>query len=88
MPLFFSTMTVDFRQIAFECKMASFQQDAVKALLCIEKDTVIDGKTLKMFLPDFPQSFREWLRINNPEAVFFTGIPKKTIDNSEYRDFI
>ena len=81
-------VTVNFLDIAFECKMSSFQQDAVKALLCIEKDTVIDGKTLKMFLPDFPQSFREWLRINNPEAVFFTGIPKKTIDNSEYRDFI
>ena len=41
-----------------------------------------------MFLPDFPQSFREWVHINNPEAVFFTGLPKKNIDNNEYRDFI
>jgi hypothetical protein len=68
--------------------MASFQQDAGKALLCIEKDTVIDGRTLKMFLPDFPQSFREWIRINNPEAVYFSGPPQKIIDNGEYRDFI
>jgi hypothetical protein len=77
-----------FIDIAFECKMSSNQMDAVKALLCIERNTVIDGKTLKLFLPDFPQSFREWIRINNPEAVFFSGLPQKIIDNSEYRDFI
>lgn len=81
-------MTVDFLQIAFECKMSSNQMDAVKALLCIEKDTTIDGKVLKLFLPDFPQSFREWIRINNPEAVFFTGLPKKAVYYTEYRDFI
>ena len=68
--------------------MSSNQMDAIKALLCIEKDTIIDGRTLKNFLPDFPQSFREWVHINNPEAVFFTGLLKKNIDNSEYRDFI
>jgi len=81
-------MTADFRQIAFECKLASFQQDAVKALLCIERDTTIDGKTVKMFTADFPRSFREWLHINNPDAIFFSGPPKKSIDNTDYRDFI
>ena len=81
-------VTVKFLDIAFECKMSSNQMDAVKSLLCIEKDTVIDGRTLKNFLPDFPQSFREWIRINNPEAVFFSGLPQKIVDNSEYRDFI
>jgi hypothetical protein len=81
-------MVVNFLDIAFECKMASNQMDAVKALLCIERDTTIDGKTLRNFLPDFPQSFREWIRINNPEAVFFSGLPQKITDNSEYRDFI
>jgi len=81
-------MTVDFRQIAFECKMASFQQDAVRALLCIERDVTIDGKTLEMFLPDFPRAFREWIHINKPEAVFFTGFPKKSIDNTDIRDYI
>jgi len=81
-------MTVKFIDIAFECKLASFQQDAVRALLCIEKDTTIDVKTVKMFTPDFPRSFREWLHINNPDAIFFSGPPKKSIDNSDYRDFI
>jgi hypothetical protein len=81
-------VTVNFLDIAFKCKMSSNQMDAIKALLCIEKDTIIDGRTLKNFLPDFPQSFREWVHINNPEAVFFTGLLKKNIDNSEYRDFI
>jgi hypothetical protein len=66
-------MTVDFNQIAFECRMSSNQMDAVKALLCIENDVSIDGRTLRMFLPDLPQSFREWVRINNPEAVYFKG---------------
>jgi hypothetical protein len=81
-------MVVNFLDIAFECKMSSNQMDAVKALLCIEKDITIDGKTLKNFLPDFPRSFREWIRINNPKAVFFSGLPQKITDNSEYRDFI
>jgi len=81
-------MTVKFIDIAFECKLASFQQDAVRALLCIEKDTTIDVKTVKMFTPDFPRSFREWLHINNPDAILFSGPPKKSIDNSDYRDFI
>jgi hypothetical protein len=81
-------VTVKFSDIAFECKMSSNQMDAIKALLCIEKDTVIDGKTLKRFLPDVPQSFREWIHINNPEAVFFTGLVQNTIDNSKYRNLI
>jgi hypothetical protein len=77
-------MTVNFLDIAFECKLASFQQDAVKALLCIEKDTTIDIKTIKLFAADFPRNFREWLHINNPDAIFFSGPPKKRDDNTEY----
>jgi hypothetical protein len=72
-------MSVKFLDIAFECKMASFQQDAVKTLLCIEEDRTIDIDTVKLFKDDFPLSFREWLSINNPEAIFFSAIPKKNI---------
>ena len=81
-------MTVNFLDIAFECNLASFQQDAVRALLCIEKDVTIDIKTVKLFAADFPRSFREWLHINNPDAIFFSGPPKKVYDNTEHRDFI
>jgi len=81
-------MVVKFTDIAFECKMSSNQMDAIRVLLCLEKETVVDNKTLKMFLPDFPQSFREWFRINNPEAIFFSGPFLKISDNTEYSNFI
>ena len=81
-------MAVDFLQIAFECKMASFQMDAVKALLCIEHDIVIGRDVLKGFQHDFPQSFREWIAINNPDAIFFSGPIKKVKYNTEYKEFL
>ena len=64
-------MDYKFLDIAFECKMASFQQDAVKALLCIEKDIKLDKSVINSFANDFPYSFRQWISVNNYNTIYF-----------------
>lgn len=72
---------VNFYEIATKLNLASNQVEAIRALLCITKDTYIDGKTLKMYAPDLPVTLREWLHINNPEGVFFPCPDKENNDN-------
>ena len=61
----------NFYDIARELKLASNQVAAIRAILCIQEDVYIDGKTLLLHSTDFPGIFRDWLYCNKPEAVFF-----------------
>ena len=79
-------MTIMFNDVARELKMASNQIEAIKNILCITKDTYVDLRTLKLFAADFPQNLRDWVYINNPEGIYFTGVPKNWDDN-DYRDY-
>ena len=72
---------VNFYEIANNLRLASNQVQAIRALLCITKDTYIDGKTLKMFAPDLPEVLRDWIRANNPEGIFFPCYSKEVHDN-------
>lgn len=73
----------EFYTIAHELKLASNQVDAIRALLCIKEDTYIDGKTLKLYAPDLPQVFRDWIFCNKPEVVFFAGVINEREDNGQ-----
>lgn len=72
---------VNFYEVANNLRLASNQVEAIRALLCITKDTYIDGKTLKMFAPDLPAVLRDWIHINNPQGMFFPCYSKKEYDN-------
>ncbi|NBW33449.1 MAG: hypothetical protein EBR30_00035 [Cytophagia bacterium] len=72
---------INFYEVANDLRLASNQVEAIRALLCITKDTYIDGKTLKMFAPDLPAVLRDWIHINNPEGIFFPCLPKEQHDN-------
>lgn len=71
---------VNFYEVAIKIGLASNQVEAVRALLCIKKDTFIDGKTLKMFAPDFPAVLRDWIHVNNPDGMFFACPPRESAD--------
>ena len=73
---------VNFYDVAIKLNLASNQVEAVRALLCITKDTYIDGKTLKMFMPDLPAVLRDWIHINNPEGIYFPCPSKEMCDNN------
>lgn len=72
---------VNFYDVAIKLGLASNQVEAIRALLCISKDTYIDGRTLKLYAPDLPVVLREWIHINNPEGVFFPCPSSKSSDN-------
>jgi hypothetical protein len=72
-------MDYNFLDIAFKCGMSSFQQDAVKALLCIENDVKLDKETVNMFANDFPYSFRQWILVNNYNTISFEKSHYKNI---------
>jgi hypothetical protein len=72
---------VNFYDIANKLGLASNQVEAIRALLCITKDTYIDSKTLKMFAPDLPAVLRDWIHINNPEGIFFSCSSQNSTDN-------
>jgi hypothetical protein len=72
---------VNFYDIANKLSLASNQVEAIRSLLCITKDTYIDRLTLKMFAPDLPAVFRDWIHVNNPEGVFFPCPIKEKTDN-------
>lgn len=72
---------VNFYEVATKLGLASNQVEAIRILLCISKDTYIDGKTLKLYAPDLPSALREWILINNPEGVFFPCPSLKSSDN-------
>lgn len=72
---------VNFSEVAYKLQLASNQVEATRALLCITKDTYIDGKTLKMFAPDLPAVLRDWIHVNNPEGIFFPCSTEKMYDN-------
>jgi hypothetical protein len=72
---------INFYVIANELRLASNQVEAIRALLCITEDTYIDGRTLKMYASDLPSALRDWIRINNPEGVFFPCSSKEKYDN-------
>ena len=73
---------VNFYEVANKLQLASNQVEAIRALLCISRDTYIDGKTLKLYASDFPSVFRDWIHVNNPEGVFFPCYSKQSHDNS------
>lgn len=72
---------INFYDIAIKLGLASNQVGAIRALLCITKDTYIDGKTLKMYAPDMPAVLRDWIYINNPEGIFFPCPIQEIPDN-------
>ena len=72
---------INFYDIAIKLGLASNQVGAIRALLCITKDTYIDGKTLKMYAPDMPAVLRDWIYINNPEGIFFPCPIQEKHDN-------
>jgi hypothetical protein len=72
---------INFYDIANRLNLASNQVEAIRALLCINKDTFIDGLTLKMYAPDLPAVMRDWIHMNNPEGVFFPCPDKENTDN-------
>jgi hypothetical protein len=71
---------VNFNEVATKIGLASNQVEAVRALLCIQEDTFIDNKTLKMFTPDFPAVLRDWIHINNPDGMFFACPSQESTD--------
>jgi len=73
---------INFYDIANKLNLASNQVEAIRALLCITKDTYVDGLTLRMYAPDLPAVMRDWIHINNPEGVFFPCPAKENNDNS------
>jgi hypothetical protein len=75
---------INFYDIANKLNLASNQVEAIRALLCITKDTYVDGLTLKMYAPDLPATMRDWIHINNPEGVFFPCPNKENIDNDSH----
>ncbi len=62
---------INFYDVACDLRLASNQVEAIRSLLCIKEDTFVDGKTLKIYAPDFPAAFRDWIQTNKPEVVFF-----------------
>lgn len=70
-----------FHDIATKLGLASNQVEAIRALLCITKDTYIDRRTLKMYEPDLPALLRDWIHLNNPEGIFFAGAFENNFDN-------
>ena len=71
---------INFYAVACSLGLASNQVDAIRAILYITEDTYIDGKTLKMYAPDLPAVFRDWIHANNPEVVFFPCPSKEGYD--------
>ena len=72
---------INFYEVANKLKLASNQVDAIRALLCITKDTFIDGQTLKMYAPDLPAVMRDWIHVNNPEGIYFPCPSREVHDN-------
>jgi len=73
---------INFYEVANKLQLASNQVDAIRALLCITKDTYVDSKTLKMYASDLPAVLRDWIYINNPEGIFFPCSSKDRDDNN------
>ena len=72
---------INFYDVANKLKLASNQVEAIRALLCITKDTYIDGSTLKMYAPDLPAVMRDWIHVNNPEGIYFPCPSREIHDN-------